>query len=700
MFDILKIQKSNNLFIKILFPFILTGTILFFSSLIYFVFNNQNTIEYYSDGQLIQKQTPFTTIIQKNSWNNYSPELHEELLVNKSVSGSFIAKNNNLGIVAIPFNTYGKISSDKLTFRIREKAENSWHFQGNYDVNQFQHNVPFPFGFPIIKNSKDTVYYFEIESLKGSPGNAVSISNEKYYIIKYKYSKSQLLQNKTELIDFIVNKIITQSSLLTTKTILISLFVFLVTFIFSFSLYKITNYLNQKQKLKIIKFYKATKAVFFTFIHNHVLTILLTLLLIIVGTDKFYNNLYLSTQPTEAITRGFPSRSFPSNDFYTSIYFRAEQMIHGKVMDISVIAPGEVDASGPLLPLLFSPFLAFLNPDRFIAYFSYLAVVIIAFILFFIILMKKTDKTTFFAGLIFLIAFLLSEPGYLGIFQGNIDILLSPLAGIFIIFTLYFMEKKSISIYQSILLGIVAGSLINIKITIFPLILSTILFSRRLVIISMTSIITFLSLLYIPNFYGSGSTLMSHFSKILAWRGVHPLDQQFWANHSLYVIASFFSGCFESNTCETQSTNTLIAFFLFLFTFITPFLLIKPINRIIITKGLFSSILKIIWNKEFALILFTLSVAISNLPFKIVYDYRLYFSVVVTLIVLKETANIKSALIYCYLSMFSLLLGGIWALRLASNEFGTIDPRLLKIFFFIPLLFSHPFSAYELERDS
>ena len=55
---------------------------------------------------------------------------------------------NELGVVWIRFNTFGRINSDILTFKIREKGQNNWYYENLYRVDQFQDGKLFPFGFP------------------------------------------------------------------------------------------------------------------------------------------------------------------------------------------------------------------------------------------------------------------------------------------------------------------------------------------------------------------------------------------------------------------------------------------------------------------------------------------------------------------------------------------------------------------------
>ena len=103
------------------------------------------------------------------------------------ISGLFISKYNNLGTIAVRFTTHYRINEDSLIFRIRDQDSQKWFYEHTYKTDQFQPNQLFPFGFPIIANSKGRAYVFELESIAGSEENAVSI-NTQYPIAISSYS--------------------------------------------------------------------------------------------------------------------------------------------------------------------------------------------------------------------------------------------------------------------------------------------------------------------------------------------------------------------------------------------------------------------------------------------------------------------------------------------------------------------------------
>lgn len=183
---------------------------------------------------------------------------HEgELLSKNKATGEFKARENNLGIVEIRFNDYGRINTDSVVFRLKEKGVNKWYYEQVYKAREFGGYPLFPFGFPIIENSKDKIYFFELESLHGRPGNAIAIStDEPVATLKYKFNIRELLIDKKAFLLFLAKK---SGELIQDFYILrLSLLIFIV-FISPFLLFKLYSRINipkkyiTKLKVKSIK---------------------------------------------------------------------------------------------------------------------------------------------------------------------------------------------------------------------------------------------------------------------------------------------------------------------------------------------------------------------------------------------------------------------------------------------------------------
>ena len=126
------------------------------------------------------------------------------LLKNEKITGTFKASENNLGILLIKVIKFGK-GSDTILFRIKKEGEEKWYYENKYWAEQFQNNQYFPFGFPLIANSKNNVYFFEIESQEGKYQNGIGVLKEKKTAAMYKYSIGQL-KNYDVLLSFTSKK--------------------------------------------------------------------------------------------------------------------------------------------------------------------------------------------------------------------------------------------------------------------------------------------------------------------------------------------------------------------------------------------------------------------------------------------------------------------------------------------------------------
>lgn len=147
---------------------------------------------------------------------NYNELKYDRLTKGEKIKGSFVAKENNLGIVAIRFQQFLRIpykDEDTLIFRIKEKGEKSWYYENTYKSG-LTFDVPFlPFGFPIISDSKDKTYIFEVESLYGNEKNGVIVSARAPNLIsKYSVTKELIISDRKELLSFLIKKLYTSAT--------------------------------------------------------------------------------------------------------------------------------------------------------------------------------------------------------------------------------------------------------------------------------------------------------------------------------------------------------------------------------------------------------------------------------------------------------------------------------------------------------
>lgn len=158
----------------------------------------------------------FLSLVEEKSVNiqrTLSPERRTDqfdnhLFKGEKITAKFTASENNFGIVLFRFAKLSNKVSDTVVFRIKKEGDEKWYYGNKYNANQFQDNQYFTFGFPPFLNSKNNVYVFEIESLKGNGKNGIGVSlDEPKVALVYKYSRNDL-KNYNTLSSFIFKKFV------------------------------------------------------------------------------------------------------------------------------------------------------------------------------------------------------------------------------------------------------------------------------------------------------------------------------------------------------------------------------------------------------------------------------------------------------------------------------------------------------------
>lgn len=178
-----------------------------------------------------------STIISKHNWQQFTDKRDKRILAHQKIQGEFTATNNRLGIVEIKFNVFYETIHDTLIFRIKEKGDTDWYYQSEHN-NIVQTQGFFPFGFPVISNSKNKIYEFELESVFGNDERALSLSSQSpFFLTKYSFPLNYLKQNKKEIGSFILAKgaffITTLAAIPITNYLFIILVSFLIPIIIS-----------------------------------------------------------------------------------------------------------------------------------------------------------------------------------------------------------------------------------------------------------------------------------------------------------------------------------------------------------------------------------------------------------------------------------------------------------------------------------
>lgn len=153
---------------------------------------------------------PSLTSIQFNhSQNVFSQYSENPLEKNKPIKASFKAQENYLGIIYVRF-IVDKESAQDLLFTLREKGSKQALFAQKYNSGQFYYLPLYPFGFPIITDSKDKEYEIEIRLLSDAIANhPILISDvEPVVISSYKFPQEILAKDYKLLSQVAYRKII------------------------------------------------------------------------------------------------------------------------------------------------------------------------------------------------------------------------------------------------------------------------------------------------------------------------------------------------------------------------------------------------------------------------------------------------------------------------------------------------------------
>ena len=149
-----------------------------------------------------------TTITQFHDYSVLEDTSKTRLLRGEYIRGEFMATHHNLGTLRFRFRTFGRLNEDTLQFRLREKGTESWIVTNEYNTSVFINGGMYPFGFPVISNSKGRVYEFEVFSTKGTNANSVSLMSEYRPIAsQYIYTRESLMNDKVILRQFVKEKL-------------------------------------------------------------------------------------------------------------------------------------------------------------------------------------------------------------------------------------------------------------------------------------------------------------------------------------------------------------------------------------------------------------------------------------------------------------------------------------------------------------
>ena len=175
----------------------------------------------------------FSVLEYGHSSNSITSFPSGKLLEGKIITGEFKAKENYLGIVILRFNRYVKPDyrgEDALLFKIKEKGAKDWYYFNSYRSGLIENKLLFPLGFPVINNSLNKTYVFEVESQVGNSTNAVELSSSQPNLITaYQFPKKEIMGSKLRLLRYLIIK---STNFLTNLDLLLHPSLFLLPLIF------------------------------------------------------------------------------------------------------------------------------------------------------------------------------------------------------------------------------------------------------------------------------------------------------------------------------------------------------------------------------------------------------------------------------------------------------------------------------------
>ncbi len=236
----------------------LTRKKIFIGVMLLFAWLMLTAIYIYSVSDLLIIQTNLrqeTSSVAHKGINNviYSSVTSGELVKGEKMQGMFTASDNYLGQVSVRFYNFQRINPDSVIFRIKEQGQGKWYYEGTYKTDQFQPDMLFPFGFPIINDSKGKTYSFEVESLNGIAEHSIGISTVvPLGATLYQYPKKLLLSNPMTFAKFIVNNKISKIQADGQSFVAIGIYINFIA-ISLFLIYFALEYLMKKQIRALLK---------------------------------------------------------------------------------------------------------------------------------------------------------------------------------------------------------------------------------------------------------------------------------------------------------------------------------------------------------------------------------------------------------------------------------------------------------------
>ena len=128
----------------------------------------------------------------------------------------------------------------KSVFRIKEKQNVDWYHTSNIDTIQYNIKPLYTFGLPVIKDSKNKTYQFEVRILDYVPGDPTPELSKQMPIItsQYIFPWKVLFSDKDVLFDFLLQKISYQLQNAYSPWVILAYFLPLAVYLFYVSFFR------------------------------------------------------------------------------------------------------------------------------------------------------------------------------------------------------------------------------------------------------------------------------------------------------------------------------------------------------------------------------------------------------------------------------------------------------------------------------
>lgn len=158
--------------------------------------------------QVCLDETNITSLLSYHDRSVYTLHSPKPLVPAQGIYGEFQAVNDNLGMVKLRIRTFNRINTTHIRFQIREKGNSTILATNEYATDRFEDGLLYPFGFPVITDSKGKWYVFALDSLDGTFDNAIGVvSGYHDTATQYVFGKTKIFSAPDVSLAFLSQKI-------------------------------------------------------------------------------------------------------------------------------------------------------------------------------------------------------------------------------------------------------------------------------------------------------------------------------------------------------------------------------------------------------------------------------------------------------------------------------------------------------------